>query len=170
MVTIDGFNESFALLQVWGTPPNVPPADNFGKLGTEALVFSGAADLQTAVCVQEVAQKRDSLDDSDDPFTWDLDIKVGPFWRKIAQAAPLVVVSDIFSSNTDDDDNFEAGVQFRSPPWTAATITVSQKQIVLHVTVKQAGEYLNIRLLSYTVTATGELMPASLTSIIDKAK
>jgi hypothetical protein len=167
MVTIDGLNESFALLQVWGIPPNAPPT--FGKLGAQALAFSGLVDLQTAVCVQEIAQKRANLDDSDDPFTWDLDIKVGPFWRKIAQVAPLVVVSDIFSSNADEDDNFEAGVQFRSPPWTAATIA-SQKQILLHVTVKQAGEYLNIRLLNYTVTATGDLMPASLTSIIDKAK
>jgi hypothetical protein len=166
MVNINGLFESSALLQVWGVPPNAPPTANFSKLGTHAIAFSGVVDLQEKVCTDEVSQKRANLNDVDDPFTWDLDITVGPDWRKIAQVAPLVVVTDIFSSNADGDDNFEAGVEFRAPPWTASTTT--PKRIVLHVTVRQAGEFLNIHRLNYTVTATGDLFPSSLSSIVDK--
>jgi hypothetical protein len=165
MVTINGIDKSTALLQVWGVPPGAPANAKFGKLGTHAVVFSGIADVTTSVCVNEIEQKRATLNGVDDPFTWDLDIVVGPFWRKIAQVAPLVVVTDVFSSNTDDDDNFQSGVQFRFPPWTASA--KPPFQIVLHVTVKQAGEFLNLQMLSYTVTATGDLMPSSLTKIVD---
>jgi len=166
MVKVDGLFESNALLQVWGVPANAPSSAQFNKLGTHAVAFSGVVDLQVKACVDEITKKRAILKDPDAPFTWDLDITVGPTWRKIAQAAPLVAVTDIFSSNADDDDNFEAGVQFRSPPWTASKTT--PKKIVLHVTVRQAGEYLNLQRLNYTVTATGDMTTTSLSSIVGK--
>ena len=35
--------------------------------------------------------------DADDVLTWDLDITVGPPWREVRTAAPLVVITDVFS-------------------------------------------------------------------------
>ena len=160
MVEIEGASESFAMLQVWSKPPNAPPELKLEKLGTHAIVFTGLVDLLATVCTDEVEKKKKKLDEGenssiDDPFTWDLDVTVGPDWREVVQVAPLIVVTDVFSSNADQDDKFQAGVEFRFPKWTVTPNF--PRRIVLHVTLKQAGEYLQLQRLSYSVTATGHL-------------
>jgi hypothetical protein len=101
----------------------------------------------------------DDLEDADQQFTWELDITVGPKWRSVKQVAPLVVVEDVYTWNTDEDDEFESGVEFRSPKWSVPA--TEPKRIVLHVRVKQAGEHLRIHSLAYSVTATGDLRDPS---------
>ena len=160
MVEMEGASESHAMLQLWSPPPNAPSELKLGKLGTHAVAFTGLVDLLATVCTDEVEKKKAELDEGenssiDDPFTWDLDVTVGPDWRNVVQVAPLVVVTDVFSSNTDEDDKFQAGIEFRFPKWTVTPNL--PRRIVLHVTVKQAGEYLQIQRLSYSVTATGTL-------------
>jgi len=93
-------------------------------------------------------------------FIVDLDITVGPDWRQVRTVAPLVVVTDVYSSGTDEDDYFECGVHFRAPKWTVEGVLGAQK-IVLHVSIKQAGEKLYIYRLGYSVTATGDLRDAA---------
>src|SRR5512134_91987 len=146
MVTLEGVQEEHALLQVWGVPPNVPPQLQapLQGLGAHAIVFTGTVDLLDQAAVDEVEEKKKDLDegensDIDDPFTWDLDIVVGPKWTRVRQVAPLVVVTDVFSSNTDEDNNFQVGVEFRFPRWSVKP-TPGDRRIVLHVRIKQAGE------------------------------
>ena len=109
---------------------------------------------------EAINQLKEALDDQDDPFTWDLDITVGPDWRSVKTVAPLVVVTDVFSDGTDADDKFEVGVKFRSPKWTVEGVSGHEK-IVLHVSIIQAGEELDVRRLAYSVTATGDLRNAA---------
>ena len=103
-----------------------------------------------------VKQLKENLDDADDVFTWDLDITVGPPWREVRTVAPLVVITDVYSNGTDSDDQFESGIRFRNPKWTVEGVS-GQEKIVLHVSIEQAGEKLQILRLGYTVTATGDL-------------
>jgi hypothetical protein len=81
-------------------------------LGSHALTFAGEVDL--ASLQDAIKQLKVNLEDADDVLTWDLDITVGPDWREVRTAAPLVVVTDVFSTSTDSDDRFESGVVFRS--------------------------------------------------------
>jgi hypothetical protein len=154
---VTGESESFVLLQVWGVPANAPDLP-LGNLGTHALVFTGRADI-VGLAGTSVKDMIDDLEDSDQPFTWDLDITVGPKWRSVKQVAPLVVVEDFYSWNIDEDDELEAAVEFRSPKWSVPV--TEPLRIVLHVRVKQAGEHLRIHSLAYNVTATGELRDVS---------
>ena len=161
MIHVEGFSESLALLQVWSPPPNAPSKLELGKLGLNAIVFTGGVDLQDVQCLDEVKKKKQALDEGenstiDDPFTWELDVTVGPVWRKVVQVAPLVVVTDMYSSNSDEDDQFQAGVEFRFPKWSE--VDLPPRRIVLHLRVKQAGEFLTLHKLSYSVTATGDLL------------
>jgi hypothetical protein len=103
-----------------------------------------------------VKQLKENLDDADDAFTWDLDITVGPLWRAVRTVAPLAVITDVFSTGTDSDDVFKTGILFRNPKWTVEGVS-GQEKIVLHVSIEQAGEKLEILRLGYTVTATGDL-------------
>jgi hypothetical protein len=154
---LNGQNESYALLPIYAAPPPVPA---FAGLGSHALTFAGEVDL--ASLQDAIKQLKENLDDADDVLTWDLDITVGPDWREVRTAAPLVVVTDVFSTSTDSDDRFESGVVFRSPKWTVEGVSGHEK-IVLHVSVLQAGEDLMMLRLGYSVTATGYLRnPAAL--------
>ena len=72
--------------------------------------------------LDEVADLQAALDDTDDPFSWDLDIIVGPEWRSVKTAAPLVAVTDVHSSNADSDDNFQFAVSFRSSKWSVQNL------------------------------------------------
>src|SRR4249920_2407968 len=139
---LNGQNESYALLQISAAPPPIPA---FAGLGTHALAFAGEVDLMGEW--EAINQLKEALDDQDDPFTWDLDITVGPDWRSVKTVAPLVVVTDVFSDGTDADDKFEVGVQFRSPKWTVEGVSGHEK-IVLHVSIIQAGEELDVRRLA----------------------
>jgi hypothetical protein len=154
-LAVEGTNESHALLQVWGPTLGVP---QYAGLGTHALAFSGEVDLAGAVqsAIQDI---EDNSDDADDPVTLDLDIKVGPQWRKVRTVAPMVAVTDVYSYGSDADDLFQFAVRFRSPKWTEVTFG-SGKWIVLHVSVVKAGEYLTLFRLGYSVTATGDLRNA----------
>ena len=153
---LNGQNESYALLPIYAAPPPVPA---FAGLGMHALTFAGEVDLMSTNAA--VKQLKENLDDEDDILTWDLDITVGPPWREVRTVAPLVVITDVFSTGTDTDDAFESGVRFRSPKWTVEGVS-GQEKIVLHVSIEQAGEKLQILRLGYTVTATGDLRPDAL--------
>jgi hypothetical protein len=97
----------------------------------------------------------------DDPLSFDLDIIVGPKWREVKQAAPLVAVTNAYSGNADEDDHFQFSCNFRNPKWSMQNL--GHERIVLHVTVTQSGEYALLYRLQYTVTATGDLSnPAAL--------
>jgi hypothetical protein len=154
---LNGQNESYALLPINAEPP---PAPAFAGLGAHALTFAGEVYLESTY--DAVKQLKENLDDADDAFTWDLDITVGPPWREVRTVAPLIVITDVWSNGTDSDDEFESGIRFRNPKWTVEGVS-GQEKIVLHVTIEQAGEKLQILRLGYTVTATGYLRnPAAL--------
>jgi hypothetical protein len=152
---LNGQNESYALLPISAAPP---PIKAFAGLGTHALAFAGEVDI--TLVHKKIQQLKEALDDEDDPFAWDLDITVGPDWRSVRTAAPLVVVTDFLSVSPDEDNRLEVGVKFRSPKWTVEKVTGHEK-IVLHVSVQQAGEDLDILRLGYSVTATGDLRNAA---------
>jgi hypothetical protein len=154
---LNGQNESYALLPINAEPPPVPA---FAGLGAHALTFAGEVDLVSLM--DAINQLKDNLDDADNILTWDLDITVGPPWREVRTVAPLVVITDTFSTGTDSDDEFESAIRFRNPKWTVEGVS-GQEKIVLHVSIMQAGEKLKILRLGYTVTATGYLRnPAAL--------
>ncbi|HJU72202.1 MAG TPA: hypothetical protein VJ717_00540 [Gemmatimonadaceae bacterium] len=155
MAEVTGTKESRAVLQVWGQPSTAPSDVALGNAGLHAIAFTGRADLGFGSPADEVKKLKDALDDGDDEFSWDLDITVGPEWRKVKQVAPLVVVAKVWSNNTDEDDRFIFDVEPRTPAWSAPTTTPIR--IVLHVRVTQAGEHFSIDALHYSVTATGEL-------------
>ena len=148
---LNGQNKSYALLPLYAAPPPVPA---FLGLGMHALTFAGEVYLESTH--NAVKQLKENLDDADDVFTWDLDITVGPPWREVRTVAPLVVITDVYSNGTDSDDQFESGIRFRNPKWTVEGVS-GQEKIVLHVSIEQAGEKLQILRLGYTVTATGDL-------------
>jgi hypothetical protein len=156
---LKGHNESYALLPISANPP---PIEAFAGLGAHAIAFSGEVSLQGQDVVDLIKQLKNSLDDEDDAFTWDLDIVVGPRWRSVKTAAPMAAVTNVFTTGADEDDTFQFAVSFRDPKWTIADLGGEEK-IVLHVTIKQAGESLRVLRLGYCVTATGDLRnPAGL--------
>jgi hypothetical protein len=152
---LNGTKESYALLQISANPP---PIDAFAGLGTHALAFAGEVELSPTFDM--VKDLKEDLDDIDFPFSWDLDIIVGPKWRSVKQAAPLVAVTNVHSGNADADDHFEFACNFRNPKWSVQNLA-GHERIVLHVTITQAGEYLLLYRLQYTVTATGNLRDAA---------
>jgi hypothetical protein len=98
---------------------DAPSEFKLGKRGTHAVAFTGLVDLLATVCTDVVEKKKAKLDEGensciDDPFTWDLDVTVGSDWRDVVQVAPPIVVTDVFSSNADQDDKFQAGVDSAS--------------------------------------------------------
>ena len=107
---LNGQNELYALLPLYAAPPPVPA---FLGLGMHALTFAGEVDL--ASTYEAVKQLKENLDDADDVLTWDLDITVGPPWREVRTVAPLVVITDVFSTGTDSDDEFESGHPIQEP-------------------------------------------------------
>ena len=114
---LNGQNESYALLPISANPP---PIKAFAGLGPHALTFAGEVGLLSTL--DEVADLQAALDDTDDPFSWDLDIIVGPEWRSVKTTAPLVAVTDVHSSNADSDDNFQFAVSFRSSKWSVQNL------------------------------------------------
>src|SRR6476620_12176217 len=90
---LNGQNESYALLPLYAAPPPVPA---FLGLGMHALTFAGEVYLESTH--NAVKQLKENLDDADDVFTWDLDITVGPPWREVRTVAPLVVITDVYST------------------------------------------------------------------------
>ena len=102
-----------------------------------ALTFAGEVDL--ASTYEAVKQLKENLDDAVDVLTWDLDITVGPPWREVRTVAPLVVITDVFSTGTDSDDEFDLGILFRDPKWTVEGVS-GQEKIVLHVSIHKPGE------------------------------
>ena len=107
---LNGQNELYALLPIYAAPPPVPA---FAGLGSHALTFSGEVDL--ASLQDAIKQLKENLDDADDVLTWDLDVTVGPDWREVRTAAPLVVVTDVFSTGTDLDDDIRVGRRIQKP-------------------------------------------------------
>ena len=155
MAEVTGSQESRAVLQVWGQPPSAPSETPMGNAGLHAIAFTGRAVVSSGPAADEAKKLKDALKDSDDEFSWDLDMTVGPEWRQVKQVAPLVLVNKVWSNNTDEDDRFVFGVEPRTPPWSVPTTALIR--IVLHVRVTQAGEHVSIDALHYSVTATGDL-------------
>jgi hypothetical protein len=143
-----GMDESYVFL---GLPPSL---DGTESLGHHALVFTGTVDLRAVL--PQVGARKSRLAYPDQPFTWALDLTVGPIWRVIVQVAPLVYVTEVYSTGADEDDQFQFGVTGRLPHWTGVQ-TATGLQIRLHVTIAQAGESLQIPRLGYHVTTTGVL-------------
>ena len=106
---LNGQNKSYALLPLYAAPPPVP-----AFLGLDARThIAGEVDL--AFTFEAVKQLKENLDDADDVLTWDLDITVGPPWREVRTVAPLVVITDVFSTGTDWDDEFQFGHPIQEP-------------------------------------------------------
>jgi hypothetical protein len=145
-----GKDHSYALLPISGDA-----APNIAGFDSHAIAFAGEVNFSKKILL-ELRRMKDEMDDADDQLNWDLDFEVGPSWRSVKAAAPLVAVTNVHSLSADEDDTFQFGVKFRNPAWSPQI--GDPRRIILHVTVKQSGQGLSIQQLSYSATATGVLI------------
>ena len=145
-----GKDHSYALLPISAAPP-----PNITDAGSHAIAFAGEVYFSKKTSL-ELRRMKDQSDDADNHLDWDLDFEVGPSWRSVKAVAPLVAATNVHSLSADEDDTFQFGVKFRNPAWSPQI--GDPRRIILHVTVEQAGESLQILRLSYSATATGLLI------------